>query len=99
MDQMLKYGSWVTSGTAGARCALATRALDKHTITEHKTATHRGKSGKAGFSTSLMDFGAPPAPVICHGKLNATSVSLRASSVSLGWPPAAMTKYCLPSKL
>jgi hypothetical protein len=49
---MLKYGSWVTSGTAGGRCASTALALDKHTITEHKAAIKRGK---AGFSTSLMD--------------------------------------------
>jgi hypothetical protein len=49
---MLKYGSWVTSGTAGGRCASTALALDKHTITEHKAAIKRGKTG---FSTSLMD--------------------------------------------
>ena len=32
-----------------------------------------------------------------HGSVNATSASPSGSSVILGWPPAAITTYCLPS--
>jgi hypothetical protein len=34
-----------------------------------------------------------------YGRLKATSASLRASSVILGCPPAAITTYCLPFRL
>jgi len=34
-----------------------------------------------------------------YGRVKATSASFRASSVILGWPPAAMTMYCLPFTL
>jgi hypothetical protein len=54
VDQMLKYGSWVTSGTAGGRCAWTALAPDKHAIAEHKAAKQRGRAGNAGFSTSRM---------------------------------------------
>jgi hypothetical protein len=41
---MLKYGSCVTSGTAGGRCAFATVTLEKQTIAEHNTPRQRPKA-------------------------------------------------------
>src|ERR1700743_1198347 len=49
---MLKYGSCVTSGTAGGRWAWA--ALQKQTIAKHNAPRRRPSTPKADSSTSFM---------------------------------------------
>jgi hypothetical protein len=51
---MLKYGSCVTSGTAGGRCALATVAQEKQTIAKHNAPRQRPNTLEADSRTSSI---------------------------------------------